>query len=561
MQSKSRLCLCVVPLPKGIALGRREFSLERRSLGAYYTSRDVADVLCSWAIRSGRERILEPSFGGCEFITSARNRLASLGAKGPLSQVYGADIDANAFAALSDRHPDAVAGNFRLGDFLGMTVHDLVKDRVDVVIGNPPYVRHHAISEDVFTRASRLRDAKIAHLPMQANLWAFFVIHASSFLKPDGRMALVLPSNYLYASYAEAIRIYIRQHFASVVEIEVSQHLFEHEGAAEKSVLVFCDQWNPDGTTSGRAERARVEGIAEVSSILNDINVRKTAPASFELLSAVPGTTTLGDICDVKIGTVLGDARFFVFDISRANAHRISMTKLRLVATKASIAQGLRLTFDDLANAFREGKKVAVLDTTRGEDESVRAYLSLMPEEKIRANATFKKRATWHQPFGDNDPTDALFTGMSHLFPRLTLNPDNVPCTNALYSLRFKNELGEAERLQLPLSIVSSFGQLSAEIEGRPYASGLLKHEPSDVRRILRINVDAKLSRVREAFEQTHSEMMAGNVGAARSIADDFFVAHGAFSGAEIVKFRTQITQKRMARVKNLANKRAAPYQ
>lgn len=554
-------CINTAMLQEGFALGRREFSSQRRSLGAYYTSRNVADVLCSWAIRNSCDKVLEPSFGGCEFIASARSRLALLGEREPLQLIYGADIDLKAFEALSERHPDAAPQNFRLGDFLGMTVDDLAPGGVDVVVGNPPYVKHHIVSEDVFVRASRLRDAKLANLPMQANLWAFFVIHASSFLRSHGRMALVLPLNYLYASYAKAVRHFLQQHFLSITEIEIEEHLFVSEGAAEKTVLVFCDDWCAEGNCNGKVERIRADRVGEVLHLIANVEERKLVSATSDRFLANYKTTPLGDICDVKIGTVLGDARFFIFDNARAAAKGIAPDFLRLAVTKASIVQGLALSISDLADAFRNGKKVAVLDTALGEDDGVRSYLDSMPDVTIQSNVTFKKRKVWHQPFQACDRIDGFFTGMSHLFPRLCLSIDDLKCTNSLYELRFRRQLNEEEKLQLPLSMISSFGQLSSEIEGRPYASGLLKHEPSDVRRILSVKVDAKNGQIRDAFERADLEMRRGNSKAATSVADSFFVAHRAFSNSDVDRFKAMIKKKRLGRLKPGSSKFLSAYE
>ncbi|MBY5445947.1 N-6 DNA methylase [Rhizobium leguminosarum] len=532
-------------------MGRREFSAERRSLGSYYTSRSVADVLCSWAIRNCDDRILEPSFGGCEFITSVSSRLEMLGERNPLKNVFGADIDPKAFAALDATHPNALARNFRHGDFLGMTVQDLTGSGVDVVIGNPPYVRHHAISEDVFAKASRLRDSKLAHLPMQANLWAFFVIHACSFLRPHGRMAWVLPQNYFYASYAKSVRRFLRQNFRSTVEIEIRQHLFESEGAAEKSVLVFCDDWCPGADLEGSVRRYYADGIDAVPSLLLVAGEGSSELTGNKLLCAGSRTLRLGQICDVRIGTVLGDSRFFLFDSARADEHGIDPALLRLAVTKASIVQGLSVSASHLANAFHSGKKVAVLDTAVGSDDSVQRYLSLMPQSKIDDNVTFGKRPIWHQPFGSSYRIDAFFTGMSHLFPRLALNPHNLRCTNALYELQFKGNLGEPQKLQLPLSMISAFGQLSSEIEGRPYGSGLLKHEPSDVRRIQVLSVEAETGEIVAAFNRADVVMRKGDFEAATSIADDFFIAHGAFSSGDVVDFKARANAKRRERLRS----------
>lgn len=513
----------------------------------------MADILCEWAIRTPTDRVLEPSFGGCEFIESARNRMSGLGAEHPISSIFGADIDPYAFAALSLRHPDAVTANFRLGDFLGITRNDIACDGVDAIIGNPPYVRHHRISEAVSVRASRLRDAKLAKLPMQANLWAFFVIHACSFLAPLGRMAWVLPQNYLYASYAKAVRQFLAKHFGSVIEIEIKQHLFETEGAAEKTVLVFCDRWSPEGMDNAVLKRFYVESLAEASACLFGPDIYDQPRYGDDDTLPEIGTDCLGDIFDIKIGAVLGDSRFFLFDRKRAQEVGIKPRLLRMAATKASAVTGLIFSTETIAGQFQQGQKVGVLDTAFGSDKSVRAYLQTMPATAIDANVTFKKRKIWHQPFEGGDKPDAVLTGMSHLFPRLALNPDKLPCTNALYALQFKSPLDEMFKLQLPLSMVSTFGQLSAEIEGRPYGSGLLKHEPSDARRIKVVTVGSDMATLQVAFDRADTAMKDGDYDKATNIADDFFIEHNAYSRKDLEAFRARLRRKRQDRIRSPA--------
>src|SRR5205807_19661 len=48
--------------------------------GGYYTSVEIADWLCSWAIRSKSDRVLEPSCGDGVFLAQAASRLRALGA-------------------------------------------------------------------------------------------------------------------------------------------------------------------------------------------------------------------------------------------------------------------------------------------------------------------------------------------------------------------------------------------------------------------------------------------------------------------------------------------------
>ena len=80
---------------------------------------------------------------------------------------------------------------------------------------------------------------------------------------------------------------------------------------------------------------------------------------------------------------------------------------------------------------------------------------------------------------------DAFFPVMRHLGPRLALNEARINCTNTLHRVYFKKNLNKSSRMLLALSMLSSFSQISAEIVGRKYASGILKHEPREAEKIL----------------------------------------------------------------------------
>lgn len=81
----------------------RETTTNRRRKGAYYTRPDVAEILCGWAIRRDTDLVLEPSFGGCEFVSCASDKLSMLGSSQPLLNIFGSDIDKGAFDALEKR--------------------------------------------------------------------------------------------------------------------------------------------------------------------------------------------------------------------------------------------------------------------------------------------------------------------------------------------------------------------------------------------------------------------------------------------------------------------------
>src|ERR1039458_8041915 len=62
--------------------------------GGYYTSPEVASWLCSWAIRSVKETVLEPSCGNGVFLTAAARRYEELGARpqGTVKRLTGVEF-------------------------------------------------------------------------------------------------------------------------------------------------------------------------------------------------------------------------------------------------------------------------------------------------------------------------------------------------------------------------------------------------------------------------------------------------------------------------------------
>jgi hypothetical protein len=501
--------------------------LQRRKIGAYYTPRHLADILCTWTIRSPSDTVLEPSFGGCDFIAAAKARLDQLGNNTPWKSIVGADVDPFAFSVLKELGASEIASqNFKLADFLSLKPLDFPVQRVDALVCNPPYVRHHAVSAAQQLIIRELRDRELPSLSLQANLWAFFVLHGCSFLKEGGRAAWVLPHSFLHATYAAAIRKHLLSHFRSLTATTIRERLFRGEGADEGTVVILADGWSTLGANA-QFQSYSVDSTSKMQRLLANQEGLNSPRDQMARVWPWLGMQALGDICEFRIGIVTGDSGFFLFDSQKAARHDISGNSLRLIVSKARLVSGLAVNRSDVEEAFKAGERAAILDTTVGVTPAVAEYLCSKMTDEIASNATFAKRPIWHQPFG-GQPPDAFFTGMSHLAPRLVLNSDGLDCTNTLYRVRFLDAVPVETRRLVALCLISTPGQLSAELEGRPYGAGLLKHEPSDARRI---KVFTTLlpqygNSLLDAFGKVDKALKRGNRDAAVEQADQFLIRH-----------------------------------
>ena len=214
----------------------------RKKMGIYYTPDDLTEIVTRWAIRSADDTILEPSFGGCGFITSIRERLSELNAKNLALNVFGCDLDPDAFDHLDGAlGPKSPTNHFLLCDFLLTNETSWPEPTMTTIIGNPPYVSHHNMSKEQKRTARALIATTDIRLPGTASLWAYFVIHSMSFLQNEGRLALILPDAFLTSYYAQVVRDEIKNRFAITQVIRKGFHSFKDAGTEERTVCLLAD--------------------------------------------------------------------------------------------------------------------------------------------------------------------------------------------------------------------------------------------------------------------------------------------------------------------------------
>src|SRR4029077_12524112 len=84
---------------------------------------------------------------------------------------------------------------------------------VDVVIGNPPFIRYQHFAEAQRTVAFKLMNQVGLHPTRLTNAWVPFVCLASLLLAPEGRLAMVVPAELLQVGYTSELRLFLSRHF------------------------------------------------------------------------------------------------------------------------------------------------------------------------------------------------------------------------------------------------------------------------------------------------------------------------------------------------------------
>lgn len=478
----------------------------RRALGSYYSPEPLARVLVRWALRGQPGRLLDPSYGGCAFLRVAVDELTLLTTpEQARASVFGADIDSSTASWAAHLVSQGVPTvNLRSADFLSLQPGRELP-RVDAVVGNPPYIRHHWLTAATKQRITTIAESAGVDLSGRSSMWAAFVIHACSFIEPGGRLAFVLPGSVLYADYARAVRNYLGLCFERVQLIRLAERLFD-DASEETVVLIAEGARTPDvHSTPSRVVTRSVCGLEDLARLLEDRS-EPVAPVGRSDLAmipawklqhlsdhvqdvlarflAFPSVEPLSAVAKVSLGCVTGANHFFVLDDEQV---RHLQTEESVVPTIARTAWLTRptLTMDDFLEASCGSPRyLLALGAQRRIDgrTTLARYLRLGVTQGI-PERHHCQRDPWWSIEVDNLP-DAFMPYTLGKWRGLALNEAAVTSTNTVHQVRWLKETTRPEALSRALVSWSSVAQLWAELIGRRLGGGVLKLELGDASRM-----------------------------------------------------------------------------
>ncbi|WP_404939281.1 Eco57I restriction-modification methylase domain-containing protein [Pseudomonas atacamensis] len=545
---------------KPISLARK------RELGAFYTPSSVTKVLCDWAIRSPNDIVLEPSFGGCNFLEASFRRIQELGAAAA-NNIYGCDIDPAAFKMLDEKDIELNVDHFQLKNFLALRPYEIHHAQVDAVIGNPPYVRYSKLDEDQRSAIHTWENEYNCRLNRRASLWVYFSYHALHFLREGGRMAWVLPVSFITAQYASGLRELFFKSFKKLAFFTLTERIFLLEGTEERALIVLADGYGAN-TAEAHITSSYVENLNELCSEIErwsrecDLNnpgsgksnfgvVTKAVEDAVSVLKKQRLVTELGEVADIGIGVVTGDSKFFVRSRLDWKKDGIGLKHLSYIVPRSRNVPGVEVTREDKNFHIETDVSCLALNApVNSKSLAVLKYLSTYESASIKTNATFSKRDCWFRFLDDKVP-DAFFVFMTHHGPRLIMNSVEANTTNGLYRVNFKSDLELCPKL-IAVTIQTTFTQLEAEKLGRPRGSGALKLEPYDAKRMMLYIPQKTGEEIDSIFSVVDGYMRQGRESCARKAADSFI-----FSDAPVFMEKLPLLEESllMARRRRIRNK------
>jgi adenine-specific DNA-methyltransferase len=483
-------------------------SVQTPSSCVVYTPRKIADAMAHVLDPRPREKFLEPCIGSGALVRALARRGI------PSNNIRALDVDSR--ARDSDRFANVIRGT----DFLHWA--SKTHERFDKIIANPPYLALSKLKGELRENAQLVRNPISGQrLSLRGNYWHSFLCAGLQLLQRNGSLAFLIPAAWDYSNYSDLLREELPNHFEYFSVHRSRTPLFE--GVQEGSVVLVAKGFRRAHKAFRRSEHFEINDLVRTLKA----NVRtKTKPRVRKIASHQNQQfRKLGELIDIPIGAVCGDARYFLL-----NDHERRARKLPESACVPVLSRSSHLRFGLISNkawtALRaEGERVWLFrpDKRHRHLQAVRKYLRLPHEAGGCDRRRFKirRRATWYKtPLPAQ--VDGFIAGMSQIGPWIGLSRmHNLSATNTLYVVRFKRADTLAQRAAIALSLTTSGVRRLLDGVGRRYPSGLLKYEPGDLM-ALSVPTVTRLRGVTKRYQTIVRHLVNGDIGGAEALADEW---------------------------------------
>lgn len=462
--------------------------------GGYYTPTEISRFICEWAIENETDVVLEPSCGDGAFIEASVRRLRELCSTVDVKQhVTGIELIEEEARKAQKNGANIINTDFF--EYYQEFIHN--KQKFDVVVGNPPFIRYQNIDEKSREIAFSFMKEIGFHPTKLTNMWLPFLILSSLALKENGRLGMVIPAELFQVDYAGETRQFLSTYFEKLTIVTFRTLVFDE---IQQEVVLLLGEMKSDDKGIQVLELNGLEDLvnAGINTIkegeIKELDHTKEKWVKYYLTNAEimlmrklqksPKIKKTTDLFEVNVGLVSGENNFFLMNKDTVDTYGLNNSVKKVIGRSEQL-KGILLGEDDFDVLVENKKKVFIFMPEKEElsklDKHERKYIKYGVKQGFNNGYKCRIRKFWYCIPQSWEP-DGFVIRQANRFPRIVLNNTNAVSTDTVHKVRF---LPGVDKTQVAGAFLNSFTLAQAEITGRSYGGGVLTFEPGEIRKLM----------------------------------------------------------------------------
>lgn len=468
---------------------------ERNKMGQFATPSLLAQDILRYAVTllpsDQQIRFLDPAIGTGSFYSALR----SIYPNGRVSEAAGFEIDPH-YAQPAEDLWAQTGLSLTIGDFTTQPADP----RFNLLICNPPYVRHHHLAAGEKVRL-QLRTAQSSGVRISglAGLYCHFLGIAHGWMTKGGVAGWLIPSEFMDVNYGEQLKQYLLSKVTLLHIHRFDPNDVQFDDALVSSAVVWIRNAPPQSdhevkfSFGGTLSAPNIVRTIPAQALAKESKWTRFPTADIRLRSTAP---TLADFFKVRRGIATGDNSFFILPEEEIAARGLPMDAFRPILPSPRYITENEIKADQAGNPQIE-RRLFLLDTSMSEQEIERRFPKLwqyFEEGKVRGlheRYLCRHRPLWYaQEKRPPPPIVCTYLGRSDSKSgrpfRFILNQSRATVANvylAMYptaplALAMSQDTQLIRRVWMILNDITPESLLG---EGRVYGGGLHKLEPKEL--------------------------------------------------------------------------------
>ncbi|MFH5880907.1 HsdM family class I SAM-dependent methyltransferase [Liberiplasma polymorphum] len=448
----------------------------------FFTPYELASSMTKWVLEKNPKKILDPAVGNGIFLANVSDNI----------EKFGYEIDSEIIQHFKEKNN--INYTLHIKDYLR---NDWV-DKYDGIVCNPPYNKFQALEdrEPVFDSFRKIIDSKITGY---TNQYSLFLLKSLYQLNDNGRMAYIVPAEFMNAGYGEIIKRNLLKSKSLKGIILFSHSVKVFSEATTTVCIILIDKSNVNEVSF-----SVVNSLEELEKcdfnlnlvlengkhlVLDELDPKDKWLIKFnseEILEY--NTTVFSDYAKAKRGIATGDNDFFVFSKSKLNVHTLSKDSMIPCITKSQDVKGCIFSPNTFKSLKNLDKNVYLFDGTLVKTKYVDEYIKYGEDKGSNLKYLTKKRSPWYK-IENRNPAPIWINVFSRDKLKVIRNLTETKNLTTFHGIYLNKEKSSLTNI-LFLYLLTPIGQEILYRNKREYGNGLDKFEPGDINKAEVLKLD-----------------------------------------------------------------------